>query len=120
MLRVPIRIGDGSAHIAASWSVVIVARRVVRAAETIPAASGHTKARVVIFCVVAFAIANLESGFVAVIVVVEAHLGGSGIELETRGGNSRESRERAKQTVNYDVGQKLRGRCPSLDIDSRT
>jgi hypothetical protein len=78
MLRVPIRIGDGSAHIAASWSVVIVARRVVRAAETIPAASGHTKARVVIFCVVAFAIANLESGFVAVIVVVEAHLGGSG------------------------------------------
>jgi len=82
VLRVPIRICDCPAHIAASRGMVVVARRVVRAAEAIPAASGHTKAGVVILCVVALAIANLDSRLVAVIVVVEAHLAGCGIGLD--------------------------------------
>jgi len=82
VLRVPIRICDCPAHIAASGGLVVVTRRVVRAAEAIPAASGHTKAGVVILGVVALAIADLNSGLVAVIVVVEAHLAGRGIGLD--------------------------------------
>lgn len=82
VLRVPIRNCDCSAHVAASGSMVVVTRRIVRAAETIPAACGHTKAGVVILCVVALAIADLDSGLVAVIVVVEAHIAGRGIGLD--------------------------------------
>lgn len=97
VLGVPIRICDCSAHVAASGGMVVVARRVVRAAEAIPAASRHTKAGVVILCVVALAIADLNSGLVAVIVVVEAHVAGRGIGLD---GDWRRGKETAEKADN--------------------
>jgi hypothetical protein len=82
ILGVLIWISDYTAHVAASRSAGIVARRVVGAAEAILATSGHTKARVVIFRVVALAIADLDSGLVAVLVVAETHLADRGISLD--------------------------------------
>jgi hypothetical protein len=64
-----------TAHVAASRRASVVPRRIVRATKAVLAAPGHAVAWVVLFCVVALAIADLDFGFVAVFFVAETHLG---------------------------------------------
>ena len=68
--------GERTAHVAASRRASVIPRGVIGATKTILAATGHAIAWVVLFSVVPLAIADFDSGFVGVFVVVEAHLAG--------------------------------------------
>ena len=92
--------GKRTAHVATSRRASIVPRRVVGASETISTTAGHAKARMVVLGVVCAAISDLGSGFVAIFVVVEAHVCPCGESAVKLGLFGVEAGKRIKQAGN--------------------